>query len=439
MRSCRSLGVVAVATAALVAAAAAPGASAAAQKVPRAKLADNARKVNGIKASKKPKAGRLLALNRRGRFPRSVLPPATPAASYSAGFGLALNGSVFSADLTVLQRRVHQSCDPGSAVRAVGEDGTVTCEPVHQGDITKVTPGTGLTGGGESGDVTLGLALPLALTGSSTSSIFDVTNNGSGQAIDAQSNSTFATAYFSNAGTGGTIRADTGSTGQGSAVTAYNYGTDRYSVEAELVNSANPRAAIYARTAGSGQAIDAEVNSNTNGDALFARTTSSSASSYAGIFVGNVSISGNLAKSSGSFRIDHPLDPANKYLQHSFVESPDMKNIYDGVVTTDDRGYATVRLPEYFEALNRDFRYQLTAIRSFSRAIVWREVEDNRFVIRTKAPRVKVSWQVTGIRRDAYAREHRIEVEPMKPKAERGRYLTPEELGKPAHLKIEKR
>jgi trimeric autotransporter adhesin len=181
------------------------------------------------------------------------------------------------------------------------------------------------------------------------------------------------------------------------------------------------------------------VNSNTAGDALFARTTSSNPGSFAGIFVGNVSVSGNLAKSSGSFRIDHPLDPANKYLQHSFVESPDMKNIYDGVITTDDRGYATVRLPDYFEALNRDFRYQLTPIRSFSRAIVWQEVEDNRFVIRTRAPRVKVSWQITGIRRDAYARAHRIEVEPMKPKAERGRYLTPEELGKPGHLKIERR
>ena len=56
--------------------------------------------------------------------------------------------------------------------------------------------------------------------------------------------------------------------------------------------------------------------------------------------------------------IDHPLDPANKYLYHSFVESPDMKNIYDGVITTDANGDATVVMPDYFEALNKDFRYQ---------------------------------------------------------------------------------
>jgi hypothetical protein len=414
------IGVLAVAAAVALLAAIAPTATAAAaKKVQRAKLADNAKKVGGIRASKKPKPGRLLPLNKEGKIPTSVLPPP------------------FSPDLSGFQLRVNGGCDPGSAMRAVAQDGSVTCEPIPQGDITKITPGTGLTGGGESGDVTVGLALPLSLTSTTSGSLFMVTNNGSGQAIEGRSNSTFATAYFSNSGSGGTIRADTSSTGQGSAVTAYNYGTSRSAVEAELVNSANSSAAIYARTAGSEQAIDAEVNSNTAGDALFARTTSSNPSSFAGIFVGNVSVSGNLAKSSGSFRIDHPLDPANKYLQHSFVESPDMKNIYDGVITTDDRGYATVRLPDYFEALNRDFRYQLTPIRSFSRAIVWQEVENNRFVIRTRAPRVKVSWQVTGIRRDAYARAHRIEVEPMKPKAMRGRYLTPEELGKPKRLKIE--
>ena len=61
------------------------------------------------------------------------------------------------------------------------------------------------------------------------------------------------------------------------------------------------------------------------------------------------------------------LDPANKYLYHSFVESPDMMNVYNGNVVTDKRGMATVVLPEYFEALNSDFRYQLTVIGRFAR------------------------------------------------------------------------
>jgi hypothetical protein len=60
--------------------------------------------------------------------------------------------------------------------------------------------------------------------------------------------------------------------------------------------------------------------------------------SVAGYFNGEVHVSGYLYKSGGGFKIDHPLDPANKYLYHSFVESPDVKNIYDGVVTLDTKG-----------------------------------------------------------------------------------------------------
>ena len=87
-----------------------------------------------------------------------------------------------------------------------------------------------------------------------------------------------------------------------------------------------------------------------------------SATGYAGLFYGNTWTVGTLYKNAGAFRIDHPLDPANKYLNHSFVESPDMKNIYDGVATLDATGAAVVELPDWFEALNKDFRYQLTAI-----------------------------------------------------------------------------
>jgi hypothetical protein len=144
---------------------------------------------------------------------------------------------------------------------------------------------------------------------------------------------------------------------------------------------------------------------------------------------GNVNIVGNLTKGSGSFKIDHPLDPANKYLYHSFVESPDMMNVYNGNVTTNARGLAVVILPDYFEALNRDFRYQLTVIGQFSQAIVAREIDRNRFTIRTTRPHVKVSWQVTGIRHDAYANAQRIQVEEEKAPQERGKYLHPELFG----------
>lgn len=130
---------------------------------------------------------------------------------------------------------------------------------------------------------------------------------------------------------------------------------------------------------------------------------------------GGLDVLSALQKPAGSFKIDHPLDPTHKFLFHSFVESPDMMNVYNGTVTTDEHGFATVNLPPYFEALNKDFRYQVTAIGSFAQATVAKEIDNNQFTIRTSRPRVKVSWQVTGVRHDQYAEEHRIEVEADKP------------------------
>jgi hypothetical protein len=146
---------------------------------------------------------------------------------------------------------------------------------------------------------------------------------------------------------------------------------------------------------------------------------------------GNLAVSGNLIKGGGSFKIDHPLDPENKYLSHSFVESPDMMNIYNGTVTTDGNGDATVTLPDWFEALNQDFRYQLTVIGTFAQAIVAQKVKGNRFTVKTNAPNVEVSWQVTGIRHDAYANKHRIPVEEQKLEDERGLYLHPDAFNQP--------
>jgi hypothetical protein len=168
------------------------------------------------------------------------------------------------------------------------------------------------------------------------------------------------------------------------------------------------------------------------------RVTYFSVDSVHGTYVnGNLTVTGSLSKGSGSFKIDHPLDPANKYLSHSFVESPDMMNIYNGNVVTDDKGEAVVVLPDYFEALNRDFRYQLTVIGQFAQAIVSTKIKNGRFTIRTDKPGVEVSWQVTGIRRDAYANAHRIPVEEDKPVAERGYYLHPELFGAPKAKGIE--
>jgi hypothetical protein len=114
-----------------------------------------------------------------------------------------------------------------------------------------------------------------------------------------------------------------------------------------------------------------------------------------------------------------------------------MMNVYNGVIRLDAKGEAWVSLPEYFEALNRDFRYQLTSIGAPAPNLyVAEEVSHNRFKIAGGKPGGKVSWQVTGIRQDAYANANRIPVEEVKPPAEQGFYLHPELYGQPDSRRV---
>ncbi len=152
----------------------------------------------------------------------------------------------------------------------------------------------------------------------------------------------------------------------------------------------------------------------------------SATTNYAGYFNGNINVTGTVVKGATLSKIDHPTDPTNKYLYHSVIESPDMMNVYNGNVTTDASGIASVTLPDYFKDLNKDFRYQLTVIGEFAQAIIGEEISDNQFTIKTDKPSVKVSWQVTGIRKDAYAEANRMQVVVEKPINEKGLYLHPE-------------
>ncbi|MEQ8561352.1 MAG: hypothetical protein RID18_07570, partial [Cytophagales bacterium] len=153
---------------------------------------------------------------------------------------------------------------------------------------------------------------------------------------------------------------------------------------------------------------------------------------------GNVNVIGFLSKGGGSFKIDHPQDPANKYLYHSFVESPDMMNVYNGNITTDANGEAVIQLPDYFGTLNKDFRYQLTPIGQFAQLIVLQEVDPstNSFTIKSDQANVKVSWQVTGIRKDPWAEANRIQDVVEKKPAEKGYYLHPALYGQPINKQI---
>ncbi|MCK4415018.1 MAG: hypothetical protein KAY32_15910 [Candidatus Eisenbacteria sp.] len=157
---------------------------------------------------------------------------------------------------------------------------------------------------------------------------------------------------------------------------------------------------------------------------------------YAGFFGGQL-YAWSIESPSKAFKIDHPLDPENKYFRHSCVESADMMNVYNGNVTLGSSGEAWIELPDWFEVINRDFRYQLTALGGPGPNLhVAEEIAGNRFKIAGGQPGMKVSWQVTGIRHDPVAEAHRIVVEEDKPAAERGKFLNPEVYGKPRSMAL---
>jgi len=151
-----------------------------------------------------------------------------------------------------------------------------------------------------------------------------------------------------------------------------------------------------------------------------------------------------------SFRIDHPFDPANKYLSHYSAESDEVINFYSGKATLDEQGEAMVRLPTYFAAINRDPRYLLTAIGSAMPMLhIAEEIDESSlaraatagpgddvpacsFRIAGGSPGGKVSWRIDAVRNDRWVQQHGAPVETEKPASERGTYQHPELFGEPA-------
>lgn len=127
---------------------------------------------------------------------------------------------------------------------------------------------------------------------------------------------------------------------------------------------------------------------------------------------GNATVVGALTKGSGSFIIDDPADPANTILYHSFVESPQPENIYDGIATLDKNGEVTIQLPEYFDALNGDVTYQFEALNQPMPNLYLKTLEhDNQFAIAGGVPGGQISWQVIGVRHDPFVLTHPAPVE----------------------------
>ena len=143
----------------------------------------------------------------------------------------------------------------------------------------------------------------------------------------------------------------------------------------------------------------------------------------------NIWLVGTVWKSAGSFTIDHPLKPKTHFLCHSFVESPEMLNIYRGNVML-KKGRAKVTMPDWFVALNGDnpddFSYQLTSIGGKNDLWVEDEMKKGELVIAGEND-LKVGFIITAVRHDPYAEENRIQVEVEKKSVgKEGQYMYPQ-------------
>jgi hypothetical protein len=201
-------------------------------------------------------------------------------------------------------------------------------------------------------------------------------------------------------------------------------------------NGSGPSSGVYA-LASSSNSVSYGIETYATGVganyALYANAGNGT-SNWAGWFAGAIHATSATA-SIKAFLIDHPLDPENKYLEHSSVESDERMNLYRGTATTDAKGYATLRVPNWFTALNEDIQYQLTVIDeedsdSFTQAKVVQQLRGDAFKIRTSIGGAKVNWMITGRRHDPTSNHYPLQVEREKGPGERGKYLVPEAYGK---------
>ncbi len=315
---------------------------------------------------------------------------------------------------------------------------------------------------------TVNVKIPLILEGDADDYLFTAINTANGHGIKGsstgvgvygESDDWYGVYGFSPAGYGAGGKSNTGtgvSAESGTGYGLYAFSEFGHGIHAGSVNdygivgiTTNGWGGVYGETTGKAHGILGYHNSN---DQLWAGVYGFGGSeNYAGRFDGTVLNYGSVyiyndlsVYGDEYFGTDHPLDPANKYLIHSGVASSERMNIYNGNVVTDVSGSAVVKLPDYFQSYNTDYRYQLTVIGQFAQAIVDKEISNNSFTIRTDKPNVKVSWQIAGIRNDQYARLNPFINEKEKSLNEKGKYLRPELFGQSEekgihYVKVEKR
>jgi len=307
----------------------------------------------------------------------------------------------------------------GALTLAAGSNVTIG----KSGSTLTINAATGSGGG------TTELTLPYAGTISTSGVAFGIENTGTGIGIIAVAHGAGAGLYggsSSGAGIQGTSFSGAGVSGESSQNDGV-YGKT-------LTNSFS---GVYGITDYSGYGVFGEADGVNKGFGVGGNAANGGLAAH--FYTGNVRIEsdlhvvGKIFAGTKDFEIDHPLDPANKYLVHASIESSEMLNVYSGNAMLDGHGVATVQLPAWMEAENRDFRYQLTAVGSPQPGLyVVQKVRNDRFVIAGGAPGAEVSWQLTGVRKDPWAIAHPLVAEQDKLERERGFYLHPEVYGLPA-------
>jgi hypothetical protein len=242
-----------------------------------------------------------------------------------------------------------------------------------------------------------------------------------------------------------------GNTGFGTTSPAYAIdasGSALYVIRGTNSIDSNGAAAIFGHSTSAGSvAIGVEGDcESTQGRGVFGAARNTSGVSigvygYTAAGAGSYGVfSGGNSGATGvkSFRIDHPLDPQNSYLLHYSAEAPEPENMYNGVIALDGAGQAWVELPDYFAEINKDYRYQLTALDvAMPELHVAQRIQGNRFLIGGGKPGQEVSWEVKAVRNDRWVRKYGAPSELAKPPHERGKFQRPELYGMPAEMGID--
>lgn len=315
-------------------------------------------------------------------------------------------------------------------------------------------PGAGRTIDADAGEVQISTAAPSGIA-------LRTVNSNSGVAIKAESNNA--------ANTFSTIQAETNSTSTNAAAVIGSTTGAAWAVSGQVEVGGTAESAIYGsnlRTNGGHgvkgigfNGVVGETNYS-SGNAVFGNNADNLAPvgngvgvagrGYWGVVGEDLYLGGQIGAygvlSNGelgatglkTFIIDHPLDPANKFLKHFSTESNEVLNVYRGNVVFDANGEAEVQMPSYFSQINTDPSYQLTPIGAWAQLYIKEELENGVFVIAGGQPGGKASWTIYAQRNDPYLQQYpeKRKVEVDKREGQKGKYFMPSLYGKPYQLKL---